>query len=186
MWLKMLETLIALIASSLSISTDGISEASTFEKDLGMDSLDTVELVTAVEEEFDIEVDDKDIDALKTVGDALAYIQTKQNKEADMPQTKKPTFTENDMAHELNKKAKTLGIDISIDATGKLLDAFEEVVTEQLKAGKIVKMRNFGSFEVRLQSARNRWNPATKQTELFPAHNAPKFDASDVLKKAVV
>jgi acyl carrier protein len=181
----MLNTLIALIANALKISEDGITEATTFVEDLGMDSLDAIDMVTAVEEEFDIEVDDKDIETLKTVGDALAYIQNKQNLNEEKDMAKKPTFTENDMAHELNKRAKAKGIDISIEATGVIMDEFEAVVTEQLQAGKIVKMRNFGSFEVKEQKARNRYNPATKQVELFPAHNAPKFDASDVLKEAV-
>ncbi len=99
---------------------------------------------------------------------------------------KKTTFTENDMQHEVNKRAKTAGIDINIEDTGKVLDLFEEVATERLVAGEIVKMRNFGSFEVKDQKARNRYNPATKQTEMFPATKLPKFDASDVLKDKVV
>lgn len=52
----------------------GISEASNFSADLGLDSLDTVEVLVAIEEEFDIEIPDKEADEIKTVGQAINYI----------------------------------------------------------------------------------------------------------------
>jgi acyl carrier protein len=48
-------------------------------EDLGADSLDTVELVMAFEEEFGIEIPDEDAEKLQTVGDAIAYIQQNQS-----------------------------------------------------------------------------------------------------------
>lgn len=51
-----------------------ISSGSHFSNDLGLDSLDTVEVVMAIEEEFSIEIPDKDADEIRTVGDAIKYI----------------------------------------------------------------------------------------------------------------
>lgn len=51
-----------------------ITSETSFHKDLGLDSLDTVELLVAVEEEFDIEIPDKIADELKTVGETIKYI----------------------------------------------------------------------------------------------------------------
>lgn len=54
--------------------TASISAETTFINDLGLDSLDTVEVLVAIEEEFDIEINDKDADEIKTVGQAIEYI----------------------------------------------------------------------------------------------------------------
>lgn len=51
-----------------------ITASSHFSNDLGLDSLDTVEVVMAIEEEFSIEIPDKDADEIRTVGDAIKYI----------------------------------------------------------------------------------------------------------------
>lgn len=51
-----------------------ITQETSFHKDLGLDSLDTVELLVAVEEEFDIEIPDKIADELKTVGETIKYV----------------------------------------------------------------------------------------------------------------
>lgn len=51
-----------------------ISAATNFATDLKLDSLDTVEVLVAIEEEFDIEIEDKDADEIKTVGQAIEYI----------------------------------------------------------------------------------------------------------------
>lgn len=51
-----------------------VSESASFEKDLGLDSLDTVELVMAIEEEFAIEIPDSEADKILSVPDAVAYI----------------------------------------------------------------------------------------------------------------
>lgn len=51
-----------------------ISATSTFANDLGLDSLDTVEVVMAIEEEFNVEIPDKDADEIKSVGQAIEYI----------------------------------------------------------------------------------------------------------------
>ena len=86
------------------------------------------------------------------------------------------------MEHEVNTRAKAQGIDVNIEETGKILDIFEEVATEQLVAGNKVKMRGFGTFEVRVAQARTRYNPSTKTNQDYPATNIPKWDASDELR----
>jgi acyl carrier protein len=64
----------ALISKSLKISEDKIKPDSSFVDDLGADSLDIVELVMAMEDEFQIDIPDKDAEAIKTVQDAISYI----------------------------------------------------------------------------------------------------------------
>ena len=68
----------ALIAEEFPIDADEISMESSFVDDLGADSVDLVELVMAMEEEFDIgEIDEEDLTSLKTVGDCVRYINGK-------------------------------------------------------------------------------------------------------------
>lgn len=57
---------------------DEVSEGASFTDDLGADSLDVVELVMAIEEEFGIDVPDEDTQGLKTVQDVVDYIKSKQ------------------------------------------------------------------------------------------------------------
>ena len=63
-----------IIAENLSIDQDAISEASNFVDDLGADSLTIVELIMALEEEFEIEIPDEDVEKLFTVGQLETYI----------------------------------------------------------------------------------------------------------------
>lgn len=67
---------ISLIAKSLKISEDTVKAESSFVEDLGADSLDIVELVMAMEDEFQIDIPDKDAESIRTVQDAINYIQT--------------------------------------------------------------------------------------------------------------
>ena len=89
------------------------------------------------------------------------------------------TITENEMAHTVQTEAKAQGIEITIEDAGKILDIFEDIVKASVAAGVDVKMRHFGTFTKVDYKARNRYNPATKQTEMFPASVAPKFEPSD-------
>ncbi len=66
----------SIIADQLGVSEDEIKPESSFIEDLGADSLDIVELVMAMEEEFEIEIPDEEAENIKTVGDALNYINT--------------------------------------------------------------------------------------------------------------
>ena len=68
------------IAEKLGVDEATIKNDASFVEDLGADSLDTVELVMALEEEFGIEIPDEDAEKLATVGDALRYIEEKAGK----------------------------------------------------------------------------------------------------------
>ena len=68
----------ALIADSLGVAEDEIVPTASFIEDLGADSLDIVELVMAIEKEFDIEISDDDAERIGTVQDAIDYIHERQ------------------------------------------------------------------------------------------------------------
>ncbi len=67
----------AIIAEQLGVKPEEVPPQASFIDDLGADSLDTVELVMALEEEFGIEIPDEDAEKMTTVGDALKYVQEK-------------------------------------------------------------------------------------------------------------
>ena len=64
-----------IIAEQLGVDSDQVTDNASFTDDLGADSLDTVELVMALEEEFDIEIPDEDAEKIVTVSDAVKYLQ---------------------------------------------------------------------------------------------------------------
>lgn len=63
-----------IIVEQLGVEASQVSEGAKFVDDLGADSLDTVELVMALEEEFSIEIPDEDAEKIVSVGDAIKYI----------------------------------------------------------------------------------------------------------------
>ena len=65
-----------IISKELEVAIDKLAPEAKFIEDLGADSLDIVELVMALEEEFGLEIPDEDADKLKTVGDALNYLKS--------------------------------------------------------------------------------------------------------------
>jgi acyl carrier protein len=62
-----------IIAEKLSVDLDEVVPEASFVDDLGADSLDLVELIMSMEEEFDVEIPDEEAEKLVTVGDAIAY-----------------------------------------------------------------------------------------------------------------
>jgi len=65
-----------IIADQLGVAEDEIKTTSSFIEDLGADSLDIVELVMAMEEEFEVEIPDEEAENIKTVQDAINYVNT--------------------------------------------------------------------------------------------------------------
>lgn len=63
-----------IVVEQLGVDEEEVNEQASFVDDLGADSLDIVELVMALEEEFDLEIPDEDAEKIKTVGDAVSYI----------------------------------------------------------------------------------------------------------------
>ncbi|MBI4550041.1 MAG: acyl carrier protein [Candidatus Omnitrophica bacterium] len=66
-----------IIVEQLGVKPEEVTTEASFVDDLGADSLDTVELVMALEEEFGIEIPDEDAEKIQTVGDAVKYIEEK-------------------------------------------------------------------------------------------------------------
>jgi acyl carrier protein len=76
----MVEKVKDIIVEELGVEREKLTDSASFMEDLGADSLDTVELVMAFEKEFDIDIPDEEAEKLRTVGDALQYLQTKLGK----------------------------------------------------------------------------------------------------------
>ena len=73
------ERVTKVIVDRLGVDESEIKMEASFRDDLGADSLDVVELVMELEDEFDMEISDDDAEKIATVGDAVSYIETKVN-----------------------------------------------------------------------------------------------------------
>ena len=73
----MLEKMKEIIADQLSVDADTITEASKFKEDLGADSLDLLELVMALEDEYSVEIPAEDLEKLTSVGEVMDYLKAK-------------------------------------------------------------------------------------------------------------
>lgn len=69
------EKIAALIADQFGIDVSNITKDTSFTDDLSADSLDIVELIMAIEQEFDISINDEDVENVKTVGDVVSHIE---------------------------------------------------------------------------------------------------------------
>jgi acyl carrier protein len=70
----------AIVAEQLGVKAEQVTSAASFVDDLGADSLDTVELVMALEEEFEIEIPDEDAEKITNVQQAIDYISERHKK----------------------------------------------------------------------------------------------------------
>lgn len=78
--MEVAEKVKSIIAEQLGVKVEEVIPEASFIDDLGADSLDTVELVMGLEEEFGIEIPDEDAEKITTVGDAIKYIEEKGTK----------------------------------------------------------------------------------------------------------
>ncbi len=69
-----------IVVDQLAVPEDQVTEDARFVEDLNADSLDQVELIMAFEEEFSSDIPDEEAEKLKTVGDAIKYIESKQGE----------------------------------------------------------------------------------------------------------
>lgn len=72
------ERIKSIIVEQLGVGADEVTAEASFIEDLGADSLDIVELIMALEEEYDIEIPDEDAEKIQTVKDVTAYVQNTQ------------------------------------------------------------------------------------------------------------
>ena len=75
---EILDKVCSIVSEQLSVEAGEVKSDSNFQNDLGADSLDTVELVMALEEEFDIEIPDEAAEGIATVGDAVKFNEEKK------------------------------------------------------------------------------------------------------------
>lgn len=68
------ERVVAIIADKLVVETSDVIETASFQKDLGADSIDLVELIMELEREFDLSIPDEKAEEIKTVGDAISFL----------------------------------------------------------------------------------------------------------------
>ncbi|MDD2447792.1 MAG: acyl carrier protein [Tissierellia bacterium] len=68
------DKLIEIISTQFNIEQDKITNETSFKDDLNADSLDLVELIMSLEDEYEIEIDDEDAEKIKTVGDAIDFV----------------------------------------------------------------------------------------------------------------
>jgi len=124
---KALKLIVAIVANQLGVRPQEVNGSTDPIKDLGADSLDTVELVMAIEEEFEIEVPDADAERLRTVNDAVEFVMTGKHKKAE------PSRVSNVKAREEEPEV----------TTEKLIPLSKIVKTEYMEAGVPVFIRKF-------------------------------------------
>jgi acyl carrier protein len=74
------QRVIEIVCEHLAVNKETVTRSTSFQEDIGADSLDIVELVMELEEEFDIQIPDTDAEKIKTVGEAIDYIEKKQKE----------------------------------------------------------------------------------------------------------
>ncbi|MBQ6661853.1 MAG: acyl carrier protein [Lachnospiraceae bacterium] len=70
----MFEKILEILRNQLSIDVTGVTEDTSFRDDLRIDSLDLYEVVTALEDEYGIEIQPEDLDGIRTIGDVVQYL----------------------------------------------------------------------------------------------------------------
>lgn len=73
-----LEKVKAILSNQFDVAEDTITAETNIQEDLGADSLDVVDMLMSLEDEFDVEIPDEKIETMRTVGDVVAYIEENQ------------------------------------------------------------------------------------------------------------
>ncbi len=76
--ITVLDSLKKIVSEQLDVDIEKITMDSSITEDLGADSLDTVDLIMSIEEQFDIEIPDEAVENIKTIGDIVNYIEANQ------------------------------------------------------------------------------------------------------------
>lgn len=74
----MRDRILELIAEQFNMDVEDLNDDMSFEDDLNADSIELVELVMSIEDEFDLELDDEKLESLKTIGDVIDYIEEQE------------------------------------------------------------------------------------------------------------
>ena len=74
------EKIIKIISEQFNVEEENLNEETSFRDELDADSLDLVELIMALEDEFELEIEDDEIDSIQTIGDALDFIKRNEEK----------------------------------------------------------------------------------------------------------
>lgn len=74
----MRDRILQLIAEQFNMDVEDLNDDMSFEDDLNADSIELVELVMSIEDEFDLELDDEKLESLKTIGDVIDYIEEQE------------------------------------------------------------------------------------------------------------
>ncbi|MDO5715578.1 MAG: acyl carrier protein [Tissierellia bacterium] len=74
----MKDKILQLIAEQFNMDIDDLNEEMSFEEDLNADSIELVELVMSIEDEFDLELDDEKLESIKTIGDVINFIEEEE------------------------------------------------------------------------------------------------------------
>ena len=77
------QRVIEIVCNHLAVNKETVTRSTRFQEDIGADSLDIVELVMELEEEFDIQIPDTDAEKIKTVGEAIDYIEAKPKSKGE-------------------------------------------------------------------------------------------------------
>lgn len=197
------ESFFLLLATYLNIDTGSISESNTFDE-LGLDSMDAVDVVMQVEEKYDITVDDADLASFTTVGDALTYIEnsiSNKTQGTNMPETKPQSAAQEATINETEARTiihgalvargiKMDGKEVTKKLVDDILDIAEELSFDGLVAGKGIKMQDFMTIEVREHAATTYKVPDVKNPGQFltgtvPAGKHVGVIISDKLKEAL-